>query len=227
MARKKAATRRIGPGAGRVAPHSSRLRTAFAKVVDVLEELGTRYAVVGGIAIGARVDPRTTKDIDFAIQVDDDAQADALIFALRQRGYSIAAVFQRKDGRLATARTFDASRVLIDYLFNTARIEREVVDAATRMDVAGIQVPVAQSRHLLAMKIKANRPQDAIDIVNLVSHATPKELRHVESLLKLMQARGADPHRDFVAELREHVARSRRTDDDLILVRGRRRQRPT
>lgn len=225
MARKQAAPRRRRPRARPLAALARALEHTFHQVVTDLADLDAQFALIGGLAIGVRVTPRTTTDIDIAVSIEDDAKADALIFALRQRGYRIGDVFQRSDGRLATVRTTlpDEPQILVDFLFASARIEPEVVAAASTEEVyPRTRAPVAQPWHLLAMKVKANRPKDSIDIHHLIEQATAAELRKAEAALRLIQRRGGDPERDLVSELRKHVVHVRRPHEDMRPVRRRR-----
>lgn len=43
-------------------------------------------ALVGGIAVSTRVEPRFTRDLDFAVAVANDDEATSYIFRLRQIG---------------------------------------------------------------------------------------------------------------------------------------------
>ena len=56
-------------------------------IVGDFEVLGLRWALVGGLAVSARAEPRTTRDVDVAVAVNDDAGAEAAVLALRHRGY--------------------------------------------------------------------------------------------------------------------------------------------
>ncbi len=52
-----------------------------------LQELGVGAALIGGIAVSARAEPRFTRDVDLAVAVSGDAEAERLLFLLRGRGY--------------------------------------------------------------------------------------------------------------------------------------------
>src|SRR5512136_1578097 len=101
------------------------MATVRKTLVGILGDLGAlkqRYALVGGLAVSARTEPRTTRDVDIAVAVDDDSAAEALIFALQQRGYSVAAVIEQQTlGRLATVRLeppgAGIAGALVDLLF--------------------------------------------------------------------------------------------------------------
>lgn len=83
---------------------------AAARVAAALDELGARFALVGGLAVGARVEPRFTRDVDLAVSVADDDGAERLLRALVRRGYIVDTVVeQMRAGRLATARLTHAA----------------------------------------------------------------------------------------------------------------------
>jgi hypothetical protein len=52
-----------------------------------LERAGKRFALVGGLAVSARTEPRFTRDVDLAVQVDSDAEAEALARELMGSGF--------------------------------------------------------------------------------------------------------------------------------------------
>jgi predicted DNA-binding ribbon-helix-helix protein len=79
------------------------MRELLTRVAADLRSLNARHAVVDGHAVSARTEPRFTRDLDFAVAVADDRQAQQLAGALAARGYRIvAAIEQESTGRLAT-----------------------------------------------------------------------------------------------------------------------------
>ena len=84
---------------------TGRLARALQQIATDLDALGVSWALVGGLAVGARAEPRTTRDVDVAILVENDAEAERLAFDLGLRGYTVVAtVEQKRLGRLATVR---------------------------------------------------------------------------------------------------------------------------
>ena len=60
---------------------------------------------IGGLAVSARAEPRTTRDVDVAVSADGDAAAEQLVFHLQSRGYVVGMLLeQEKTGRIATVR---------------------------------------------------------------------------------------------------------------------------
>src|SRR4051812_16589730 len=62
-------------------------------------------ALVGGIAVSARTEPRFTRDLDFAVAVVGDDEASQRVFGLRGVGYEIAPSWENTThDRLETVR---------------------------------------------------------------------------------------------------------------------------
>ncbi len=51
------------------------LYEALRHVCADLESITSAYALVGGLAVSARAEPRTTRDVDLAVSVADDREA--------------------------------------------------------------------------------------------------------------------------------------------------------
>lgn len=81
------------------------LEAALRGLVDDLRAVCASFALVGGLAVSARAEPRLTRDADVAVSVRDDQQAGAVVRQLVESGYRPGAVLeQHVAGRLATVR---------------------------------------------------------------------------------------------------------------------------
>ncbi len=189
----------------------SRLEHALRLAIDELQRAGKPAALVGGLAVSALAEPRFTRDIDLAVAVEDDREAEALVRTLARRGYAIlATVEQSARGRLATVRLSspaeDDAGVVLDLLFASSGIEPEVVAAAEPIEVfPRLSLPVARAGHLLALKVLARddrrRPQDRIDAMALLDLLSDEEARRARGAVKLIKERGFNRDRDVVVEL--------------------------
>ena len=200
------ASRARGPsGVNRLA---SGLRAAGAE----LKRAGLAYAVVGGLAVSARTEPRFTRGVDLAVMVENDREAADFAHGLLQRGWRILAqVEQDVADRLATLRAVppgadEPSRVVVDFLFASSGIEPEIVRAAEHLEVfAGVVTPVATAVHLVAMKVLAmddrTRPQDRTDAITLLRTLSPPEIDSVRIALRDVEPRGYHRNRDLQREL--------------------------
>ena len=168
------------------------------------------FALIGGLAVSARTEPRFTRDADLAVAVADDAQAEALVRRLRTQDYRIESVVEQNAvGRLATVRLVrsPAPRApVVDLLFASSGIETEVVTEAELLDLLPrLSMRVAATGHLIALKVLSRddvtRPQDLVDLRALLRIATEAELDRARRALALIAARGFHRGRNLIADL--------------------------
>jgi hypothetical protein len=130
------------------------LEAALRRLATDLAEVERRWAVIGGLAVSARAEPRTTRDVDVVVAVADDADAEALVFELQSRGYRVLlALEQVSVGRLSTVRLsapgMGSHGVVVDLLFASSGIESEIVEAAELIEIVpGLGIPIARIGHL-------------------------------------------------------------------------------
>ena len=186
------------------------LERSLHTIVGHLRRLDRRFALVGGLAVSARAEPRLTRDADLAVAVHDDHDAETLVLDLRSAGYEVAAsVEQEATCRLATIRLVPSNpgdRLVTDLLFASSGIEDEIVRAADDIVVfAGLTVPVASVGHLMAMKLLARddrrRPADADDLRALAAVAQGSDWAQARDAAELIIERGFARDRDLVADL--------------------------
>ena len=195
----------------------SRLEAALRGIASELDRRGRAFAVVGGLAVSVRAEPRFTRDVDLALAVVNDADAEALVRNLVASGYRvIASLEQEAVGRLATVRLQSPSEgpegVVVDMLFASSGVEPEIVRASEVLEaLPGLPVPVARVGDLLALKVLSNgpeRPQDQIDIVALLRLADEAEMGRARRTAALIVERGFGRGRDLLGLLAEYLRAS-------------------
>lgn len=189
----------------------SRLEATLRRIAADLRDLGRRWAVVGALAVSARTEPRFTRDLDLAVVVSGDPDAEGLIRELQQRGHRPTAIVEQEaTRRLATARLIPREEgeagIVVDLLFASSGIEPEVVSSAETLVVfRDLPVPVATLGHLIALKVLARddtmRPQDRADLVALLRAAGPDDLAGARAALSLIRERGFHRGRDLAADI--------------------------
>lgn len=178
----------------------SLLETALRRLCADLVAAEARFALVGGLAVSVRTEPRFTRDADLVVALEGDEEAEALILHLQQGGYAVVAtVEQNAADRLATVRLRPSGAAemgaLLDLLFASSGIEGEIVAEAELLEILPeLRVPVAKIEHLIALKILSRddreRPQDIIDLRALTKQASNEELARAQTALALIESRG-------------------------------------
>lgn len=187
----------------------SELESALRRLVGDLIAEKIDFALVGGLAVSVRAEPRLTRDVDVAVSVSDDSEAEEIVRNLAARGYRPDLVQEHERGRLATVRlTNPESPIVTDLLFASSGIEPEVVAGAEVLEVLpGFEIPVATIGHLIALKLLARddrvRPADADDLRALGALAEATDWDVARSAVDLIHRRGYSRGRDLEAALSE------------------------
>lgn len=184
------------------------LERVTREVVTWLVAKQSRYALVGGLAVSFRTIERFTKDLDLVIAVDNDQQAENCVRELAGLGYQAHALLeQTKHGRIATVRMIKSpgGSIFVDLLFASSGIEAEIAAGAEQIEIfENLPIAVATRPGLLALKVLSvdpkNRPQDLIDIKNLLTEASFEDIQEATRLLGLIQVRGYNRGKDLQSE---------------------------
>jgi predicted nucleotidyltransferase len=195
------------------------VEAALRRIAGELDARKRRWALVGGLAVSARAEPRTTRDVDVVVDVRDDADAESLVVDLQAAGFRMLAVVEQESvHRLATARLAapggNERGVVVDLLFASSGIEHEVARGADSVEVlAGLRIPVARIGHLMALKLLARddrrRPQDLDDLRSLWREATDADLVDAREAVRTIEGRGYHRERQL-ADLLEAFVREER-----------------
>lgn len=191
------------------------IEATLRQVAEDLEREGRKWALVGGLAVSARAEPRTTRDVDLAIAVKDDADAEALVLSLQLRKYRVLMVLEQEAvGRLSAVRLSPPAQgphgVIVDVLFASSGIEHEIAEAAEPIEIVpALRVPVARTGHLLALKLLARddrrRPQDWDDMRALLVEASPADLAEAREAIGLIEQRGFHRNKPLSQEFEQFL----------------------
>lgn len=189
------------------------LESLLRRISDLLEKQQQAWALVGGLAVSVRAEPRFTRDVDLAVATPGDLEAEALVHGLHGSGFqTFATVEHQETKRLATARMApiksNARALVLDILFASSGIEPEICLAAEKLIVfPGFSVPVAKIHHLIVLKVLSRddetRPQDAADLNHLIAAADESDLALACNAAKLIESRGYHRERDLVKALHD------------------------
>lgn len=182
------------------------IKDALGHAAGELRRQGTKFALVGGLAVSVRGKVRTTRDVDLAIAVSNDAETEALVLNLAPSGYRVLSILEQEvHARLATVRLTSPLGVVVDLLAASCGIESEIVAAATSTEFRGIgAIPVARAEDLLAMKLlsaREGRARDWDDARGLIEENAELDLALVRQRLNLITARGFARKEDLAARL--------------------------
>ncbi|HVJ67333.1 MAG TPA: nucleotidyl transferase AbiEii/AbiGii toxin family protein, partial [Caulifigura sp.] len=136
-------------------------------IADTFERHHVPHALIGGMAIAYRANPRMTVDIDFIVA------ADSLTIG-RVVGDLVAGGFRPAEREILKQWSEDQLAVLrfgpvrVDWLKPVLPLYRHIVDSAEKLTAFGRPLSVASVEGLILCKLLADRPQDRADIATLV-----------------------------------------------------------
>ena len=195
----------------------TRLQPALRKLQLDFQRLGLQWAVVGGLAVSLRAEPRTTHDLDVTVVVTGNSQAESVVRHLMSRGYRFQWASEHEDHdrlmivRLLLEEGAEHPGVDIDLMFASSGIEEEVVAAAEMLEILpGVAAPVATTAHLLALKTLAGRTKDITDFAMLVQYAGQRDIQLAREALELIADRGFNRGKDLQVEFAKPLERAPR-----------------
>ncbi len=153
---------------------------AISLMADAFDRYQVPHALIGGMAIAYRANPRATIDVDLIVA------ADSLTIG-RVVGDLVAAGFTPDAREILRQWSEDRLAVLwfgpvrVDWLAPALPIYQHVVDHAEPLHAFGKPLSVATVEGLILCKLLANRAQDQADIVALVqTHPGEIDLDFIE-----------------------------------------------
>lgn len=138
---------------------------ALLPAIDALEELGIRYAVVGGLAVGAWGVNRSTRDADLYADLPTIARA-LLQRALEQRGFHVPAMEEEIE-QFGVFRSRSAGGVFLDIFSAAGPLGEAILDRRRSITLAGRPIWFIAPEDLAILKAFSDRPRDFEDLVNL------------------------------------------------------------
>lgn len=147
---------------------SEGLIEAARRLGRLLEALGRPAAIIGGIAINARVRVRATRDVDALIAIVP-GDVVRLVQLAREQGYDPGTSPEQDLREMGMVRLWGPpgrpGGTIADLIVADVPYLQEAVARATPVSFSGLELPMATVEDLLVMKLDANRPLDLDDAI--------------------------------------------------------------
>ena len=145
------------------------LWSTLADAIAMLESRGIACAVIGGLAVSLRGQPRMTVDVDLVMAADVE---DALRLARELPGTPFEPLFTGVEEVINAAYILPlrhrTTGIRVDLAIGMSGFERDAIERARTLVIADTTAPVVTVEDLLVMKALAGRPQDEQDIRGIV-----------------------------------------------------------
>lgn len=150
------------------------LTKTLADLTTWLRREEVAFAVIGGLAVGVRGEPRFTADVDVVVGLDLD---DALQLLDRLSDSPFQPLFPDVAEVVRTSFILPlrhlATGVRVDVAIGLSGFERQLLARADEVTIAGFTAPVATAEDLILMKLLASRPRDTDDAEKLAQKHGP------------------------------------------------------
>jgi len=145
------------------------LSQTLADIASFLASQRVDYALIGGLAVTIRGEPRSTLDVDIVVACSIDRCLE-LIDELEGSAFQplFAGVREVVERAFILPLTHRKTRVKVDLALGLTGFEQNVIRNATPVDFDGCVVPVVTSEDLVLMKMLAARPRDTEDVARIL-----------------------------------------------------------
>lgn len=140
--------------------------SAFAPCALLLAEWGGAAAVVGGVAIVARVHSRFTHDLDIAISLPKGTEA-AFLDLTARHGFTFTTADREMFLEGGLLRATSPTGVAVDFMVADDGLYEAAVARATPVEMGNVSLPVATVEDLLLTKLDAGRHRDLDDAISI------------------------------------------------------------
>ena len=140
-------------------------------MVQALDANQVDFAVCGGMAYSILVSPRATIDFDCLIMAYPNTlmEINRILEPLFDKIVSQDEPMQFKKARVFRTLGIDGeNEYIMDFILGETRFHQEALSRKKTIDLEGISLPILTPEDLLLLKALANRPQDRVDISNIV-----------------------------------------------------------
>jgi hypothetical protein len=173
----------------------------LADAAQVFDSRGITFALIGGLAVSIRGQPRMTVDVDVVIIADVDR---ALELVRDITSTPFEPLFPGVEEVVAKSYILPlrhrTTGIRVDVAIGMSGFEQQAVGRATPVSIGEVRIPVVGIEDLLVMKALAGRPQDEQDIRGLI--ATQGDAIDWPLCLALAEDLGAAVDMDVAGRLR-------------------------
>ncbi len=137
------------------------------KIVSFLNENGYEYALAGGLAFSALVEPRATVDIDILISIDESMMEDFIRKIKKKYSNIIVHESPMEFNRIKVWRTTVINgnkEIIIDFLLVGSEFQKSVIRRSSEITFIDIKLKVISLEDLIILKILSARTQDKADL---------------------------------------------------------------
>lgn len=189
----------------------SPLQPPLDAVVEALDGLGLRYAVVGGLAVSAWGAPRATKDVDLYAELAFDMRP-ALRRELIARDFDVPAMEEELQRFGVFRSLFRPTNVFVDIFDAQNPLGEAILERRREVQVQGRKRWTAAAEDLAVLKAFSDRARDFEDLMKLIAVGSRKlDMPYIEKWAReLDRSMGGDEVTERLHRAQREAAQRRR-----------------
>jgi len=160
----------------------------ISRIAAELRRAGIPYMIIGGQAVLLHGLPRMTKDIDITLGVDTQA-LDKVVTSIAATGLEIIPDHFRSfvEKTFVLPAQHQESGIRVDFIFSFVPYERQAIDRAKPVLLAGEPVLFATAEDVIIHKCFAGRPRDLEDARSILIKNPDLDQAYVRRWLKELE----------------------------------------
>jgi len=160
----------------------------ISRIAAELRRAGIPYMIIGGQAVLLHGLPRMTKDIDITLGVDTQA-LDKVVTSIAATGLEIIPDHFRSfvEKTFVLPARHQESGIRVDFIFSFVPYERQAIDRAKPVLLAGEPVLFATAEDVIIHKCFAGRPRDLEDARSILIKNPDLDQAYVRRWLKELE----------------------------------------
>lgn len=163
----------------------------FRRISRLMEETGTRYAIIGGVAVALYGVPRMTLDVDVNIVLQ---KTDIVEFLKRARRLGFLPVV-RDEGKFAASTGVIPMKCgkiepyeRCDFIIAENLLEDIAINRARTRKIGSSKIRVITPEDLILQKLLSDRPRDMEDARGVMMRQKKLDKRYIRSWLRKISA---------------------------------------
>jgi hypothetical protein len=170
------------------------MNSDFKELLRIFNAAKVRYLVVGGYAVMKYTEPRYTKDLDIWIEATPK-NARAVFKALKEFGAPLTSLTEADFSREGFCYQMGRPPARVDILMSIEGVQfPDAWRSRLPTDFDGVSAQVLARKHLIANKQAVGRPQDLLDLRELLEgERTAKSARQKPGTPGKKRPRSGDP----------------------------------
>jgi hypothetical protein len=168
----------------------AKLQRTLLDAITSIECAGGRYAIVGGLAVGAWASPRATRDVDLYTDLDANGRG-RLAKELESREFHVPAM-EEELARFGVFRVRSKDGVFVDLFDSAGPLGEAILANRKQATVGGQSLWFVAATELAALKAFSDRARDFDDLVALLAGDAVDEAALDEWAQQLDSSIGSD-----------------------------------